>query len=186
MKTIKRSLLMILLLTSVGFLFRGWIYRHVVTYKSVGTRTTYPASDKNFTQYIDSCLDNQMQPDIKQIINLALAITSERLTYTAEKNDIDPNLLFTSRNAHCVGYAAFFTTTCNYLLKKYDLADQWTAKRRIGQLYFLGTNIHPYFPTPFFKDHDFVTIENKETGEILAVDPTVKDYLSIDFVSYTR
>ena len=126
MKTIKRSLLMLILLTSVGFLFRGWIYRHVVTYKSVGTRTTYPASDKNFTQYIDSYIDNQMQPDIKQIIKLALAITSEKLNYAAQKTDIDPNILFTSRKAHCVGYAAFCTTTCNYLLKKYDLAYQWT------------------------------------------------------------
>lgn len=186
MKMIKRSLLMILLPTAVGFLFRGWIYRHSVSYKAVGTRTIYPARDKFFTQSIDSCIDHQIKPDIKQIIKLALAITLEKLTYTAEKNDIDPNLLITSRRAHCVGYAAFFTTTCNYLLAKYNLSSQWTAKPRLGQLYFLGTNIHPYFPTPIFKDHDFVTIENKETGEIFAVDPTVKDYLSIDFVSLSK
>ena len=186
MKIIKRSLLLLILLTSVGFLFRGWIYRHVVTYKSVGMRTTYPASDKNFTKYIDSCIDNHKKLNINQIIKLAFSITSEKLTYTAQKTDIDPYLLITSRTAHCVGYAAFFTTTCNYLLKKYDLADQWTAKPRIGQLYFPGTKIHPYFSTPFFKDHDFVTIENKETGEILAVDPIVKDYLSIYFVSLSK
>lgn len=71
---------MILLLTAVGFLFRGWIYRHVVTYKSVGTRTTYTAISKNFTQYIDSCIDPQIKPDIKQIIKLALSITTEKLT----------------------------------------------------------------------------------------------------------
>lgn len=149
-------------------------------------RTTYPASAKNFTQYIDSCIDNQKEPDIKQIIKLALAITSEKLTYTPEKNDIDPNLLITSQKAHCVGYAAFFTTTCNYLLAKYNLSKQWTVKSRIGQLYFLGTNIHPYFHSSFFKDHDFVTIVNKETGEIFAVDPTFKDYLSIDYVSFGK
>ena len=186
MKFIKHSLLMILLLTAVGFLFRGWIYRHSVSYKAVGMRTTYPARNKIFTQYIYSCIDHQREPDIKQIIKLALSITSEKLTYTADKNDIHPNKLITTRKAHCVGYAAFFTTTCNYLLAKYNLSSQWTAKPRLGQLYFLGTNIHPYFPTPIFKDHDFVTIENKETGEIFAVDPTVKDYLSIDFVSLSK
>jgi hypothetical protein len=71
-------------------------------------------------------------------------------------------------------------------LKRYNLADRWTAKPQIGQLYFLGTNIHKYFNSAFFKDHDFVTIENKKTGEILAVDPTVNDYLHIDFITYSK
>lgn len=186
MKIIKQSLLIILLLAAVGFLFRGWIYSHAVSYKAVGTRTIYPAKDKYFTQHIDSCLDHQIKPDIKQIIKLALAITSEKLTYTANKNDIDPNELIISQKAHCVGYAAFFTTTCNYLLAKNNLSNQWTAKPRIGQLYFLGRNVHPYFKSSFFKDHDFVTIENKETGESFAVNPTVNDYLYVDFVSYTK
>jgi len=56
----------------------------------------------------------------------------------------------------------------------------------VEQLYFLGTNIHKYFNSSFFKDHDFVTIENKTTGEIFAVDPTVNDYLRIDFITYSK
>ena len=66
------------------------------------------------------------------------------------------------------------------------MADKWNAKPQIGQLYFLGTNIHKYFNSSFFEDHDFVTIENKSTGEILAVDPTVNDYLNIDFITYSK
>jgi len=31
-----------------------------------------------------------------------------------------------------------------------------------------------------------VTIENKTTGEIFAVDPTVNDYLYIDFITYSK
>ena len=37
-----------------------------------------------------------------------------------------------------------------------------------------------------FKDHDFVTIENKITEEIVAVDPTVNDYLRIEFVTNAK
>ena len=69
-------------------------------------------------------------------------------------------------------------------MKKYNLDDTWTAKPQIGQLYLLGTNIHQYFNHPFLKDHDFVAIENKQTGQILAVDPTVNDYFYIDFITY--
>ncbi|MBK9690031.1 MAG: hypothetical protein IPO65_20795 [Saprospiraceae bacterium] len=48
-------------------------------------RTTYPAKDKIFTQFIDSCIDHQNEPDIKHIIKLALPSPSEKLTYTANK-----------------------------------------------------------------------------------------------------
>jgi hypothetical protein len=162
-----------------------------VTYKSDGIRTNYLATNIKLTDYIDANTDKQTDPDIKQIIKLGLSITSRKLNFTADKNDTDPNKLIISKTAHCVGYASFFATTCNYLLEKYNLSDTWTAKPQVGQLKFLGTNIHEYLTnffkdTDFIKDHDFVTIENKKTGEILAVDPTVNDYLRIDFITYNK
>jgi hypothetical protein len=186
MKFIKRTFITILILTTVGLLFRGWFYRHLVTYKSVGLRTNYSATDKILTDFIDANNDTQSGLDIKQIIKLGLSKTSSQLNFTSDKNDTDPNKLITSKTAHCVGYAIFFATTCNYLLDKYKLSDTWIAKPQVGQLYFLGTNIHKYFNSTFFKDHDFVTIENKKTGEIIAVDPTVNDYLLIDFITYAK
>ena len=191
MKFIKRTLLIILIISTVGLLFRGWFYRHLVTYKSVKIRTNYLATNIKLTDYIDANNDKQTDPDIKQIIKLGLSITSRKLNFTADKNDTDPNKLIISKTAHCVGYASFFATTCNYLLEKYNLSDTWTAKPQAGQLHFLGTNIHDYLTkffkdTDFIKDHDFVTIENKKTGEILAVDPTVNDYLRIDFITYNK
>lgn len=186
MKIIKRILFTILVLTTLGLLFRGWFYRHLVTYKSVGHRTNYLATDKKLVDYINANTGEQTDPDIEHIIKLGLSITSGQLNFTADKNDTDPNKLITTKTAHCVGYASFFATTCNQLLDKYNLADTWIAKPQVGQLYFLGTNIHKYFNSSFFKDHDFVTIENKTTGEILAVDPTVNDYLDIDFITYSK
>lgn len=183
---LKRIFITILILTTIGLIFRGWFYRHLVIYKSVGLRKKYSAKEKNLIDYIDANAKQQTAPNIIPIIKLSLSITSRQLNYTADKNEIDPNNLITSKTAHCVGYASFFATTCNYLLQKYELAGTWTAKPQVGQLYFLGTNIHKYFDSSFFKDHDFVTIENKKTGEIYAVDPTVNDYLKIDFVTYLK
>ncbi len=186
MKFLKRTLIILLILSTVGLLLRGWLYRQMVTYKSVGLRANYSVTDKKLSDYIDANTDGKTDLDIEQIVKLGLSITSRQLTFNSNKNDIDPNELITSKAAHCVGYASFFATTCNYLLKRYHLADKWTAKPQIGQLYFLGTNIHKYFSSAFFKDHDFVTIENKTTGEIVAVDPTVNDYLRIDFITYSK
>ena len=186
MKILKRIALIILILATVGFLFRGWIYGQLVTYKSIGKRTSYVASDTKLIDYIDERADYKNDPDIKDIIKTSLSATSRQLNFSASKNDNDPNKLIKSKKAHCVGYAAFFSTTCNYLLMKYKLSKTWVAKPQVGQLYFFGYNIHKYFNSPFFKDHDFVTIENKSTGEIFAVDPTVNDYLLINYVTFKK
>lgn len=175
-----------MILTTVGIFFRGWIYRSLVTYQSVGQRDHFIATDKRLINYLDANSENLKNPAIKPIIRLGLSLTSKQLNFSAGKNDIDPNKLITSKTAHCVGYAAFFTTSCNYLLDKYELSGEWTAKHHIGQLYFLGVNIHKYFNSPFLNDHDFVIIKNKKTGETLAVDPTINDYLYIVFITYSE
>ena len=185
MITIKRIGLLIVILLTIGIFSREWIYSQTVNYISIGPRTSYPATNTNLSHYIESS-SQETDLEIPEIIKLGLSLTSQQLNFTAEKNHNDPNKLITSRTAHCVGYASFFATTCNYLLEKNNLNEDWIAKPHIGQLHIFGTNIHKYLDSPFLKNHDFVTIENKTTGEILAVDPTIHDYLAITFISYDQ
>jgi len=185
MKFIKRTLLVLLLRSTISLLFRARIYRSLGTYHSLGQRANYSATDADLVSLIRNSKDLK-DPDVREIISQGLSITRKQLHFTAEKNDIDPNKLITSRSAHCAGYATFFATSCNFLLEQHGLSDLWVAKPQIGQLYFLGTNVHSYFSSPFFKDHDFVSIENKKTGVVFAVDPTVNDYLWIDLVTYRK
>jgi hypothetical protein len=186
MKSLKRVILIILILIIVGILFRGSVYRSLVFYKSIGQRKNYSVTDNKLANCINTSVETLKAPQIEQIIEVSLSITSKQLNFTADKNHINPNQLIKSKTAHCVGYSTFFATTCNYLLKKYKLSENWIAKPQIGQIYLFGINIHNFFDSPFFKDHDFVTIENKTTGEIVAVDPTVNDYLRIDNVFYIK
>jgi hypothetical protein len=186
MKIIKRTILTILILIAVGALFRGWIYRFVVTYKSEGIRNSYVVPNKQFSDYIDKGTQKLITPNIDQIVSHSLVLTSNQLNFSARKNEIEPNKLMTTKTTHCVGYSSFFAASCNHLLKKYNMEDIWVVNQHIGQLYFLGKNIHKYLNSPFFKDHDFVTIENKLTGELIAVDPSLYDYLYIDCVNYSK
>lgn len=187
MRIIKRILLFLLILAIALFFLRGWIFRSVVTYRSIGTRTQYAVTDsmlrscimKAVKKYLTTTPRNPF--DEKAIVELALDITAEKLNFTDGKNHTDPNLLIHSKTANCVGYAAFCVTICNHVLRE----DTWTAIPQIGQLYFLGINVHSYFSSPFFKDHDFVLIKNLKTGEVFAVDPSVYDYTGIELVTYT-
>ena len=162
----KRIFLIVGVFLFLCVLFRGCLYRQVVTYESIGVRMNYKVTDNELHDCINASLENESE-----------------LNITTGKNDVDPNRLIHSKNAHCVGYAAFYAATCNCILKKHKLDHVWSAEPQRGKIYFLGMNVHNWFDSSFLKDHDFVIIRNSETGEIKAVDPTLYDYLYIEEVA---
>ena len=185
MKILKYILLFLLLMAIGACMCRGWLFRHAVVYRAVGLRANYAARDSSLIHYIDSNVSLTATPDVAEIVEQAEILTSRRLEFTFGRNENDPNRLIHTPTANCIGYAAFFAGTCNYLLQKYHLSE-WLAQPRVGQLFLFDKNMHHYINDPFFKDHDFATVENMLTGDVLAVDPTVHDYLLIDGVSYVK
>jgi len=183
MKFLKRATLTLLLLALVLFLGRGWVYRQLVWYEAAGPRPIYRATNKVLIRTIEARLSEHPAAEVKDVVQLAQDITARQLMYRATRTANDPNQLVASRRAHCVGYAAFCATTCNYLFVRRHQDKVWQARPQLGRLYFLGENVNRYFSSPFFRDHDFVLIENRQTGERLAVDPTISDYLGIDEVA---
>jgi hypothetical protein len=184
MRKFTRAAIVLLILGVLGFTLRGWIYRQFVFYKSAGVRQEYSITQPELIRFVEEGASKQKLTDISDIINLSLSLTSRHLTFTSSENEVDPNKLVTLGRAHCVGYAHFFTAICNYLLQRNELSGEWKAISQIGHIYLFGNDIHKYFKTPFFKDHDFVTIKNQITGEIIAVDPTLNDYSWIKFIRY--
>lgn len=188
MRTVKRLLFFLLVFAIAIFFLHDRIFRSTVTYHSVGTRSNYSVTDTLLMGYIKRRIDDNVKDETpmngETISRLALSATTHWLHFTDGKSDRDPNLLIHSKAANCIGYAAFCATICNAIFTKYNLSDTWIATPQIGQLYFLGINVHSYLNGPFFKDHDFVLIKNLKTGEVLAMDPSVSDYLIVDFITY--
>jgi len=184
MKLIKRLLLSVLILFILIFSFRAPLYRNLITYQSLGERTSYIATNSELINYIEEKLESKAKLEIEEIIKTSLKITSERLEFSQKSASVNPNRLINSHKTHCIGYAAYFTTVCNYLLKKNGLSYNWKAKHQIGQLFLFGENIHHYFESGFFLNHDFVSIENKATRKVFAVDPSVNDYLLTDYITF--
>ncbi|WP_298545748.1 hypothetical protein [uncultured Aquimarina sp.] len=182
MKVVKKRYLLISLIALL-FIFRGYLYRFFIKYEAVGERKEYPIHSSELISYINNSIANNDRLDITSIIHRSNNLTNEKLKFTSSKCDIDPNKLVNSSKTHCVGYAHFYVSTCNYLLEKSRLSNEWKAKAFKGKLYFLGIDIHKYLDSPFFKDHDFVIIENSKTDERIYIDPTISDYLGIDRVS---
>ncbi len=186
MKFLKKAIRIILLLVVIGCIFRGWIYRHSVTYQAHSPRQNYSATNPALIDFFDQKLKNKTVRNVQDIINESLSLTSNQLHFSSRSKVIDPNKLINTKSTHCVGYASFFATTCNYLLQKNHLGNEWSAQPQAGQLYLFGHNIHQYFNAPFFKDHDFVLLKNKKTGEVLAIDPSLYDYFFIKKVTFSK
>jgi hypothetical protein len=115
MKFTIRLLLLILSLLTITFFLRGWIYRSIVTYKSIGQRQNYLPRDQKLISYIEANVKDNSEIDIKNIIKIGLTATSNLLSYSVDPKTNNPNKLIYSQTAHCVGYSTFFATTCNYL-----------------------------------------------------------------------
>ncbi|AEK22809.1 hypothetical protein ACILD7_05710 [Capnocytophaga canimorsus] len=184
MKYVRRFLGIIAVIVLMGWLFRGDIYRNLITYQSVGNRGNFALNNNELKVKLEGVSIENL--DIENVINIAQKITSETLTFSFEKCGDNPNLLLETQKANCMGYAQFFALVCNYMLKKNNLHKEWVAKVYIGKLKFLGNDIHQYFQSSFFKDHDFVVVENVRTQEIYAVDPTLYDYFVIKKVRFVR
>ena len=110
-------------------------------------------------------------------------ITSEKLNFTINKVSSNPNLVTKSNKANCIGYSALFNSIGNHILRSQELTDKYEFKHLVGKLEFFGMDIHKLFNSPFFKDHDFNEIRNKQTNEKQFVDPSLRDYLRIDNVT---
>lgn len=164
----------------VLFVLRGFLFRLTVKYHQASSLRHQVINDEALLQYIGQ---QPSTTDIQEITKRCLNICAERLCFTAQKCDTDPNLLFASQKTNCIGYAAFFSTNCQALLQQNHLEGKYAVRHLRGHLSFLGMNVHPWFHSPFFKDHDYNVIENLETGEKIFVDASTYDLLGIGYVA---
>lgn len=81
--------------------------------------------------------------------------------------------------ASCIGYSAFYSAVLEFLLSEQGEAEMYEVNHVKGRLELFGVDIHQFFRSPFFKDHDYNEIMNKETGERILVDASVEDYFYI-------
>jgi len=184
MGVLKKVFKLFLLLLLLVVLFRGFLFRISVVYNRIERRENLIIKDDKLIEFINATdIDTS---SIDEIIETSLDITSEKLSFTDARCEVNPDKLFYSSKSNCIGYASFYASTCNYLLKKYHLENDWKATPVVGKLSLFGCDIHKLFSSPFFKNHDFVIIENRISGIKYAVDPTIHDYLGIEYITLKK
>lgn len=179
----KRLFLIITIITLLLIIFRAPLYREIISYQTINERFSYIISNDKLKNYIEKNSAQINNPELFDIVKLSLKMTSNELQFSKVQKYDDPNKLYFEKDAHCIGYAAFCSSICNYLFIKKKFDENWRAVSVKGHIFIFGKNIHNYLKSAFFKDHDFVVIKNMKTNERFAVDPSLHDYLLIDHVT---
>lgn len=182
MNRFKKIIKYIGIITILLIIFRGPLYRTFVNYSKVQVRPNITLTDKNLIKEINDQTENKIL-SVKEIIKLSNRITSKKLNYTFNKVSSNPNLIYESKKANCIGYSSMFNTIGNYILRNQKMTDEYEFIHLVGELDFFGFNVHNLFSSPFFKDHDFNEIRYKQTGNKKFVDPSLRDYLRIEYVT---
>lgn len=177
----RHRIIFLLAILILVFAVRGPLFRLCVAYDPAGIRE--PVMDQKTGRTTVSPENRPDDPgvNIHTIITRTLDQTAEKLEFSFGNCASDPERLLLSKKANCIGYARLFC----HLFEKNTASGkfpEWTAQPYIGHISIFGKNIHPYVRHPFFKDHDFVIINNRVTGEKIAVDPSLYDYTGIGYV----
>jgi len=150
----KKTLKIIGISILILILFRGFFYRLLIKYSEIGIRTEIKITHQDLIKKIETkSADKKI--DVEKIISIANSITNEELRFTGSRASRNPNELINTNRANCTGYSAMFNSIANYLIHKNELEKKIEARHLIGRLEFLGIDLHQFFESPFFRDHDF-------------------------------
>ena len=168
MKKVSVFIIVIIILV----IFRSFLFNVFFKYQIVGQREISTMQNKNSTDIKEN--------NVQEIIEYNLDKTSSILSFTFDKCENNPEKLIKTQKANCIGYSALLASSIINSIETNNFNTEWKVKHQVGEIYFLNININQYLKSDFFKDHDFVTIENIKTKEIIAVDPTLYDYFRIN------
>jgi hypothetical protein len=171
MRFIKRLFFFIFIFFLLVILFRGFIYRNFVEYDDIESRGIFVIENVSS--------ENFKNTDINEIIDYTLNQASKKLEFKLN----NPGKFMLTGKANCVGYSEFSSSYISQLLRENNLENEWKVNHKVAKLKLFGVDVHQYFSSPSFKNHDFVVIENRKTKEKIAIDPALYDYTGINRVT---
>lgn len=173
----KRTLKIVLILICLLVTFRAQLFRFCVAY--VPLEQVYLPEKPNVFSVVDQRVTPALQSSLKQQIHQALQYTADHLYFTTSASSKDPIQLLQKPAANCIGYGTFFQHRLSYQLKQTETKHKYELQQWRGKLYLFGWDIHSWFKSPFWKDHDFNIIIDHTNGKKIAVDATLYDYFYI-------
>lgn len=167
-------IVIILAVLVLVFVFRGLLWRACVSYEDIKTIPLQSLTNETLKKKLQVETENM---DDEETLEYCRELTSNCLSFSMYHAEKDVNKMYPQGKTHCVGYAAFFATICEYAFLIKDREADVNHIR--GRIHVFGLNVHkPFRNVPSLKDHDYVEIRLDD--KTITVDPSIEDALSLE------
>lgn len=175
----KRKIAFILVILLTCLIFRGAILNKIFTYKAEAVIPVQDLSSKYWKSLLNKAiLDNDVH-DINQANKVILALLSKHLQFGKISSALKPNDFVSGSITHCVGYSSLHATLLNYTIDKLKLSDCRVSHIR-GQIFLLDFALTRPSNASFFRDHDFILIENTKRDQSYYSDASLYEFVKVD------
>lgn len=116
---------------------------------------------------------------VTDLTDIAAEFTNEQLSFSFENFPQNVNSVLENGSANCVGYARLFNSICNFIIEKRKMGSILESQHLVAKIYFLGIELNALFESPFFSDHDFVKVVDKNRNEVIYFDPSLDDVFGV-------
>jgi hypothetical protein len=119
---------------------------------------------------------------VKNRIAYSRKLTAKSAAFVMRSTSGQPDDVYVSGKANCVGYARLFAGILEEVEKA--LGDERGVNQAIliGKLSLFGQSLHQLTNDPFWRDHDYNRVVDLKTGEVYFLDLTLYDYLGVRWV----
>jgi hypothetical protein len=180
MKGKKRYYLLVFVLLLV--LFRGQLFRFCIQYEPVGERTILVVNNPALQREIVDWAADNTTASVKERIAYSRKLTAKRAAFVMRSTSGQPDDVYVSGRANCVGYARLFAGVLEEVNKALGNGRAVSQAVLIGELSLFGQSLHQLSDDPFWRDHDYNQVTDLKTGEVYLLDVTLYDYLGIRWV----
>lgn len=175
--SMRKKLLITLLLFAMLFLFRGTVYRLLVHYEYKAQRSVNRCS---LAQEAIPVIDDS---SLKRLTKQVLSITANELSFRKKNPSSNTAKILQAGYGNCIAYAK----VASELIDCQNTSSlRFSATPIVASIYFLGISVHQFTSNPFFQDHDIVLVQDLIDGSTIAIDPSLYDYTGISYVSFNR
>ncbi|MBD2766757.1 hypothetical protein IC235_02490 [Hymenobacter sp. BT664] len=148
-----------------------------LSYEVSGYRPYNEQLDKAHLREMSNRFDDAYAANEQDLRRFALRNTALELDFAMRKNAMkNPNSILDSKIGHCMMYSYVMASTYNQLAKLKKI--KGSCRVAYGHVFLYNVNLHQFFSSTFFRDHDFCVISD-DSGVYVA-DAILFDYLLID------
>lgn len=156
---------------------RTYLFRIFFSYDTIKERKVLDITNEKLKNRLKETENNT---SVEDLIQNSLKETASTLSFSFDKCDHETDKLVETKKENCIGYSAFLASVIQFKLKQSGLENEWKVQHNVGEIYLVNENINRHFNSGFFRDHDFVTVENVKTNETIGIDATLYDYFRIE------